>query len=294
MTTKQQNPLTGYFRTAKLYTELPTRGRYYGPDVLELPEGTTELPILPMTSKDEIIRRNPEALLNGEAVTQVIQSCVPHVKNARKMLYVDIEVLLIAINKATYGDEITVSAPCPKCEENVEGKASIDAILSTMSEISDSYIIDKGELRIKIKPYNYSSRIKLGRVGFQTHKELEDIQNIEKDEDKLKAFDQTYMKMSAVSFDLILDSIDSVIIMNKNGTEEIAVVTDKDQIKEFLDNSDQSIGKEIDAKIEEINNGAITLEMLFTCEAKDCVGDGEPHEFTSRANVDPVNFSTAS
>lgn len=294
MTTKQQNPLSAYFRTPKLYSTIPTKGRYYNNDILELPEGINELPIYAMTTKDELIQRNPEALLNGEAVVQVIQSCVPCVKNARKMLYVDIEVLLIAIRGATHGDEIPVTAQCPKCEERVDGVASVDAILSTMGDINDSYIIERDALRIKIKPFDYGSHVEAGRISFQTHKEIESLQEIEKDEDKMKAFDKTYGKMSALTFNLMINSIDSILIMNENGTEEIAIVADKDHIREFLDNSDQSIGKEINEKIEEINNGGVTLEMLFRCEADSCKGEGEGHEFTSRANVDPVNFSIAS
>ena len=114
MANKQQNPLSAYFRAPKLYTQIPSGGKYYTPDIVEMPD-TGELPVFAMTSKDEMIMKNPDALLNGEAVVQVLQSCIPNIKNARKVLSSDVDVLLIAIQGATYGDDIEVSAECPKC-----------------------------------------------------------------------------------------------------------------------------------------------------------------------------------
>ena len=99
------NPLSGHFRSPKIYTQLPSAGRYYTSKVVEMPD-SNELPVFPMTAKDELIMRNPDALLNGEAVSQVIQSCVPNVKNARQLLSNDVDALLLAIQGASYGDDI--------------------------------------------------------------------------------------------------------------------------------------------------------------------------------------------
>ena len=77
--TNKHNPLSAHFRAPKLFTPLPSEGRFYDNSVVEMPE-TLELPVFSMTAKDEMIMKNPDALLNGEAVAQVIQSCVPNVK----------------------------------------------------------------------------------------------------------------------------------------------------------------------------------------------------------------------
>ena len=48
------NPLSGYFRSPKLYVKLPTGGKFYTKDVVEYPDAG-ELPVFPMTAKDEIL-----------------------------------------------------------------------------------------------------------------------------------------------------------------------------------------------------------------------------------------------
>ena len=115
--TNKHNPLSSHFRAPKLFAPIPSAGKFYESAVVEMPE-TLELPVFAMTAKDEMIMKNPDALLNGEAVAQVIQSCVPNVKNARAMLSSDIDVLLVAVQGATYGDAVVVTAPCPTCEED--------------------------------------------------------------------------------------------------------------------------------------------------------------------------------
>ena len=57
----------------------------YSDDVLDT--SIEEHPVLPMTAKDELIMKNPDALLNGDAVIQVIESCVPTIKNAMALYY---------------------------------------------------------------------------------------------------------------------------------------------------------------------------------------------------------------
>ena len=56
---KTHNPLSGFFRTPKIYTKLPSLGRYYTDDVIDLSD-TGELAVYPMTAKDEVILKNPD------------------------------------------------------------------------------------------------------------------------------------------------------------------------------------------------------------------------------------------
>ena len=74
-----------------------------------------ELPVLPMTTLDEVTYRTPDALFNGSAVVSVIQSCVPNIKNAWGMPSMDIDTILVAIRIATYGHELDMSTECPAC-----------------------------------------------------------------------------------------------------------------------------------------------------------------------------------
>ena len=287
----KHNPLSAYFRAPKLFTAIPSGGKYYTPDIVEMPE-TGELPVFAMTSKDEMIMKNPDALLNGEAVTQVVQSCVPNVKDARRMLSSDVDVLLVAIQGATYGDDIEVSATCPSCDEEVSVIASVDAALATMQSLKDSYDVKVNGLVIEVKPFSYSSTIKAGITNFQSTRSLQALADVPDEMERLRLFNDNFKQIAALNFDLIADSISKVSFTDDNG--ETVDVTDRKQITEFLENSDSSISKAIEENIAAINDIGINSEMQLQCESEKCMENGEGTVFTSKVNFDPVNFFTAS
>ena len=282
--TNQPNPLRQYFRSPKLYVKLPTGGKFYSDEVLEYPE-TGELPIFPMTAKDELIMKNPDALLNGEAITQLVSSCVPNVKNVRELVSNDVDVLLVAIQGATHGDDIEVSSPCPKCEEAITGIASVEGAIETMAVLEQTYKVDtKDGLHIEVKPFKYSSTIRAGITSFQSSRSLQALADIPDDMDKLKIFNENFIKMADMNYTLIVDAVHSVTI---GEGQEAVVITDTAHIKEFLDNCEASVGKAIEEQVAEINKIGINKTMQFECEACD-------DTFEAPISFDPVNFFTAS
>ena len=108
------NPLSKYFRQPKLYIKLPSQGKWYGNNSFE-PTVTGEIPVYAMTGKDELILKNPDGLLNGQSTVDVIQSCVPNIKNAWEISSLDLDMLLVAIRIATYGPNMDVGHVCPNC-----------------------------------------------------------------------------------------------------------------------------------------------------------------------------------
>ena len=92
---ENSNPLNKYFRQPAVYVSLPTGGNY-PPHVIE-PSKTGELGVMPMTAKDEIRFKTPDALMNGEGVVEVIQSCVPSIKDAWQVKSYDLDTILICL-----------------------------------------------------------------------------------------------------------------------------------------------------------------------------------------------------
>ena len=74
------NPLSQYFRQPSIYVKLPSGGQHYADGAIDMP-ANGELPVYPMTAIDEITYRTPDALFNGNAVTNVIKSCVPAIRD---------------------------------------------------------------------------------------------------------------------------------------------------------------------------------------------------------------------
>ena len=75
------NPLQNFMRQPKLYITLPSNGMYWPKGSLEVTE-TGEFPVYSMTAKDELTLKVPDALLNGQGIVDVIQHCIPNIRNA--------------------------------------------------------------------------------------------------------------------------------------------------------------------------------------------------------------------
>jgi hypothetical protein len=278
------NPLSGYFRSPKLYVKLPTGGKFYTNDIVEYPD-SGELPVFPMTAKDEMIMKNPDALLNGEAVSQLITSCVPNVKNVRKMITNDVDVLLVAIQGATNGDDIEVGAVCPDCEETVTGIASVEGAIETMVDLEDVYDVPTGSgLNIKVKPFIYENTIEAGIASFQSTRSLQVMAELPDDMDRLKVFNESFTKMADMNYTLIVNAVHSITI---GKGEDEQVITDRNHINEFLNNCEAEIGNAIETSVTEINKIGIQKTMQFECEKCE-------KEFEAGVTFDTLNFFTAS
>jgi hypothetical protein len=66
-----------------------------------------------MTAIDEITYRTPDALFSGQAVVNVIHSCVPSIKNAWHAPVADLNSILVAIRIASYGHELEIETTTP-------------------------------------------------------------------------------------------------------------------------------------------------------------------------------------
>jgi len=280
------NPLKSHFRAPKLFTRLPSGGAFYSEGVLEL-SNTGEVEVYAMTSRDEVMMRNPDALLNGESVAQIITSCVPQVKKPRDLLGADVDALMVAIQGATYGDEVTVSTNCPECGNTVIGAGSVQASLATMKEVPTDIKVEQDGLTIELRPVTYETTIAAGVSNFQNARSMASIAMIEDDMEKLQAFNQSYMKMAELNFLVILDSIYSISGTDENGEEFI--VTDRDNIREYMENCDSEVGKRVTEQVNLLGEAGIDKTVSLQCQEEAC-----GHIFETNLEFDPVNFSTAS
>ena len=284
---QSQNPLSAYFRAPKMYTSIPSGGKFYGAEILTVPD-SSEFAIYPMTTKDELLLKNPDALLNGEAVANLIKSCVPEVKDPKKMFSADVDALLIAIRGASGGDIVEVQAECPECSTNTSVNVSVDESLSAMQTLEDEYHIDiSNGLKITAMPFSYANTVKAGVASFQSTRSMQSISELSDDMERLSAFNESFVKLADLNFELLVDSIRSVTYMNAEGENE--TIVDKKIIREFLENTESTTGKEIEEFINDVNGKGVKNEVEVTCSSEEC-----GNKFTAPINFDPVNFFTGS
>lgn len=277
------NPLKQYFRTAELYTKLPSGTHYYTEDVVTFNDDG-EVGVSPMTAKDEVILKNPDALLNGQAISQVIASCVPNVKKPDELLAVDVEALMVAIRHASYGDDIELDAECPKCKHKNHFSVGITQTLGTMSKLEDAYKIGtKAGLTVYIRPSTYHEVIKGYKAQFENYKIAKILKNEAiPEEERIRAYSEAFTKLSDINAELVCDSILKVVI-NETGDE----VKEKEHLREFIREMDQRVFKSISDLLSKINSTGVRKEFDATCE--EC-----EHEWKTEIDLNPVNFFTDS
>ena len=111
-----ENPLVGYFRKPEVFITLPSKGKYYKEGTIDLPPNG-EIGIFPMTARDELMMKTPDALLNGSSTAEVIKSCVPAIIDPWSIPSLDMDAILVGIRIATYGPELELTTKCPECQE---------------------------------------------------------------------------------------------------------------------------------------------------------------------------------
>lgn len=114
------NPLLGFARRPMMSVKLPSsNGNWYNDDMISY-NSAGEIDVYQMLPKDELLLMNPDALLSGEANINLIKSCCPSINDPKSLLYPDANVLLLCIQKVTYGDTVTMQVTCPECLKKVE------------------------------------------------------------------------------------------------------------------------------------------------------------------------------
>ena len=152
--TENTNPLNKYFRQPSLYVKLPSKTAY--PPHVIAPSQSGELGVMPMTAKDEIRFKTPDALMNGQGVVDVIQSCVPDIKDAWQIKSYDLDTILVAIRIATYGETMEINFNVPGANESVAHTVNLPAILDEIQKTTvDTAFTLKDGLKITVQPLTY-------------------------------------------------------------------------------------------------------------------------------------------
>lgn len=279
---QQSNPLQKYFRQPKVYITLPSKGRFYKPGAVELPENG-ELPVFPMTAKDELTMKTPDALLNGQATVDVIQSCIPAIKDAWQMPSIDLDAALIGIRIATYGEKLDLTTKVPGLGEEREFSVDCRNLLNKLisSEFEDSFEYEN--MTVKIRPLNYREFTTNSIKTFEEQRIFTLVNDdTMSEEEKLAKFNQSFKKLTELTVETMGKTIVSI-------TVDDVTVTDRTHIQEFLSNSEKSFYSAI---IEHIDNqkAKFQLEPLKVESSDEDVERGAPERYEIPITFDQSNF----
>lgn len=289
------NPLMQFARRPELTVKLACDPNWY-------PEGfiqytlNNEVEVYPMLPKDELMLYNPDALLSGQAIFNLIKSCCPSVLNTEKLFYPDANVLLLAIKRATYGNEHSQSHICPKCANMVEQLKNgtdkdkeklekllkehkitdheeehifnIDELLSSITHLSGSYEVMIDNLLYSLEPHTIKVKEQYSILSLQRDKLLkmykemldrtEDISEEEKNK-IISTVTEIQGKMIDANNEIFAEGIKFIKLPDDS------VVSDKTMIKEFIANSKTSVINQLSEEISKINSIGLPEKIEIEC-----------------------------
>lgn len=259
------NPLTQFFRKPGAYVSLPSAGRFYKttPKLTE----SGELAVYPMTAKDELILKNPDALFNGEAVKQVLASVVPDIANVNEMPSADVDMVLVAMRMASYGDDLSLEVS-HGCEES-RGRSqpvtvSLGSIIGTMRQIDPAVGEVKlaSGLTVSIRPYNLSDQSRLLKAQFTSMRQIQSMETKENltVEEKTSIANKEYTAMVDLAQQLLSGCVQKVTL--PDGQE----VTERAHIVDWLKNLDRASIDRLDQELKRFQEFGIVREVTAKCD----------------------------
>jgi len=280
----QENPLQKYYRQPAIYINLPTKGRYYSADAYA-PTATGEIPVLPMTARDELSFRTPDAMMSGQATVDVIRSCIPNVLDPWKLVNYDIDIILLALRIATYGETMDITAVVPVVNESMTQSVNLPALLDTVRSITiDDNAVTKQGFRIKFNPLTYKEITHSQLLAFEQQKTMSSVSASQmSEEEKNKRFTESFKKLTDVNWSILQDSIQQIT------TPDGIVVSDKEQINDFLSNCNSKIVMEIQEELGRVRNQANFKPLKFK-STEEQIKRGAPVSFDVPLTFDSSNF----
>ena len=277
MDQKPQNPLSKHFRQPAIYIKLPSNGKYWPNGSLELPV-TGEIPVYPMTARDEITLRTPDALLNGQGVVDIIQSCCPNIRDAWKMPSIDVDAVLLNIRIASYGNQMDFDTICPKCNEENNFAIELSGLVNQIAMPDYTSVVEIDGLKIRLKPQPYFEINKTNQITFTEQQILRTINDSTiPDEEKKNKSDDYLKKLIDLNINVCANSTESIT------TEDGIVVDNPLFIVEFYDMADYKVLKLVQKKLTDINEQVALKPVAVECTS--CT-----NKYEVPLNFDYANF----
>ena len=278
---RPKNPLAGYMRQPKIYIRLPSNGKYWPEGSIDIPENR-EFPVYSMTAKDELLFKTPDALMNGQAIVDVIKSCMPNILDPWHCPMMDLDMILIAMRLATYGDKMPFKHVQPGTNEEQEYEIDLRLLLDQLTNNTwVEQVAINPDFIIYVRPLTYRHMTQTGIKTFETQRILS-IVNDESiaEAEKIKLFSESFNSLTKVTVDLVAETIFQI------QTPE-GLVTDLHWIKEFINNADKDIFKTVQDHLNELklHNDIKPLTFQSTPE-QIALGAPETYEV-------PVNFNNS-
>jgi hypothetical protein len=236
-----------------------------------------ELPVLPMTAMDEITYRTPDALFNGTAVVNVIQSCVPNIIDAWQIPGCDLDTILVSIRIASYGHIMDMEVKCPKCGHQHDYGIDLRRVLDSFSMPDYQQSLQHGDLEIFFQPMSYQAMNEANLANFENTRHYQMADNAQVDDDeKIRLVSEAFKRTTQST---VLAMAKNIASIRTPG----AIVTELPFFVEFLTNCDRTV-------FERIKEHILNLRAQSELKPLDIKCVSCEHQFTQPFTMDMTSF----
>jgi hypothetical protein len=246
MSESKVNPLLASLRIPGAVTKLPSGGLFYTNGELDESVKHGEVTIYPLTAFDELNLRNVDQLINGTAIINVFAHCIPDIKKPQELFAKDVDYLLMALRKVTYGDQLSIvyTHNCKDAKEH-EYQTTMSQFMQTTKSIDPTSIASLYQLTL-----DNGQRVHLIPIKF-----LDVIHIMQKASGLLDAETETLQRR-------LFDSVVSVIY-------SVDGISDRDLIEEWTKQIPAPYFKVIAKAVDGISDWGPTMR-IDTVKCKDC------------------------
>lgn len=268
----KENPLITSLRLPGETFQLPSKALLYKNNEVSkrVLESDGEVHVFPLTTYEELLLKTPDLLFSGQAIVQTFSRCIPDILNPMQLLSKDVDFLLVALRKVTYGveAEITYDHECDNSKEHkyiINTKQFFDSTksLDVTEEIEQGWPItlSNGQTAI-IRPF------------LQQHV-VESAQRT-----------MTFPDVGEMTSLEFVESIRTTIIENlAPAIAEVDGISDPELIKEWIDTIPTVWVTELSEAIERVSDFGISFDAEVKC--KDCGAT-----VTVKVPLNPQSFFT--
>ena len=274
------NPLISLMRQPKIYIKLPSQGKFWPEGALDMsPNG--EYAVFSMTARDELLLKTPDSLLNGQAIVDVIQNCIPAIHNAWEIPNIDLDVILVALRLATYGTQMEMTIGKDELTYSVDLRNILDSLYETVTW--DEQINIGNSLAIFVRPVNYKVISQANQQNFETQKIMNLLSNsVLTEEQKISAFRDSLKKLTDLTVGIINNSV--YRIESSAGTTD-----DPEFISDFMNNCDKDIYDAVKNRLDEMRTKNAIKPMLINA-TPEMIAAGSPEIIEVPITFDQTNF----
>ena len=272
------------YRKPAIFVKLPSQGQWWPKNSINISNPSGEIGVYPMTVRDEMALRTPDALMNGEAVVSVIKSCIPDIKDPWHCSTVDLDTLLVAIRIATYGPKLDMDVSPPVTAEKFALTLDLNTVFDMIdkTEFIDTHQLSDGTV-IKVKPMNYKNVSDLNIKNYEQARLANTISKSDMDEaTKMTEIQKAFSSIA----NLTVSNIASQITYIKFDETELQ---SSQEILTFIADIPAPVANEIkDILASQKNIG--TIKPLKIQTPKEQVDKGAPKQFDQKLVLDYANF----